>query len=122
MNFNAEMGRAILDDRKTQTRRLVKSDCMHICEKDDGAIWPWREHDSGGDYWYPCLFGEVGDRISVRKTWADVSNEGCPAVAYRAGGGVRDLHEDYGDEQDPNLEKYWFANWYPDLISDTEGN
>lgn len=40
MNFNAEMGRAILDDRKTQTRRLVKSDCMDICEKDDGAIWP----------------------------------------------------------------------------------
>lgn len=43
-------------------------------------------------------------------------------MAYRAGGGVRDLNENDGDEQDPNLEKYWFANWYPDLISDTEGN
>lgn len=69
MIFNAEMVRAILDGRKTQTRRIVKSDCMDIGEKDDGTLWPWREHDNGGDYWYPCPFGEVGDRIWVRETW-----------------------------------------------------
>ncbi|EOT1756571.1 morphogenetic protein [Citrobacter koseri] len=69
MIFNGEMVRAILDGRKTQTRRIVKSDCMDIGEKDDGTLWPWREHDNGGDYWYPCPFGEVGDRIWVRETW-----------------------------------------------------
>jgi len=69
MIFNAEMVRAILDGRKTQTRRIVKSDCMDIGEKDDGMLWPWREHDNGGDYWYPCPFGEVGDRIWVRETF-----------------------------------------------------
>ncbi|MCR6026809.1 hypothetical protein HLI26_07415 [Salmonella enterica subsp. enterica] len=70
MIFNAEMVRAILDGRKTQTRRIVKSDCMDIGEKDDGTLWPWREHDNGGDYWYPCPFGAVGDRIWVRETFA----------------------------------------------------
>lgn len=69
MIFNGEMVRAILDGRKSQTRRIVKSDCMDIGEKDDGTLWPWREHDNGGDYWYPCPFGEVGDRIWVRETW-----------------------------------------------------
>ncbi|MFA1238679.1 hypothetical protein ACCC84_10150 [Serratia odorifera] len=67
--FNGEMVRAILDGRKTQTRRIVKSDCMDIGEKDDGSRWPWREHDEGGDYWYPCPFGQVGDRLWVRETW-----------------------------------------------------
>jgi len=69
MMFNAEMVRAILDGRKTQTRRIVKSDCMDIGEKDDGTLWPWREHDNGGDYWYPCPFGEVGDHIWVREAF-----------------------------------------------------
>lgn len=69
MIFNAEMVRAILDGRKMQTRRIVKSDCMDIGEKDDGTLWPWREHDNGGDYWYSCPFGEVGDRIWVREAF-----------------------------------------------------
>lgn len=79
MIFNAEMVRAILDGRKTQTRRIVKVNCMDICEKDDGSLWPWREDEENhGDYWYPCPFGEVGDRIWVRETWALLGNEdGC---------------------------------------------
>ncbi|PXW49977.1 hypothetical protein DFO55_12935 [Grimontella sp. AG753] len=87
MIFNAEMVRAILDGRKTQTRRIVKSDCMDIGEKDDGTLWPWREHDNGGDYWYPCPFGEVGDRIWVRETCRAVELEsGLDVVSYDAGG------------------------------------
>lgn len=99
MIFNAEMVRAILDGRKTQTRRIVKSDCMDIGEKDDGTLWPWREHDNGGDYWYPCPFGEVGDRIWVRETFAafdadwkfpgrphDLKDGPWPNVIYPASG------------------------------------
>ena len=87
MIFNAEMVRAILDGRKTQTRRIVKSDCMDIGEKDDGTLWPWREHDNGGDYWYPCPFGEVGDRIWVRETCRAIELEsGLDVVSYDAGG------------------------------------
>jgi hypothetical protein len=30
------------------------------------------------DYWHPCPFGAVGDRIWVRETWAILGNEdGC---------------------------------------------
>ncbi|BBE77397.1 ASCH domain-containing protein [Phytobacter sp. MRY16-398] len=84
MIFNSEMVRAILDGRKTQTRRIVKSDCMDIGEKDDGTLWPWREHDNGGDYWYPCPFGAVGDRIWVRETWAEAGASAPELKLYRA--------------------------------------
>ncbi|MFC6121778.1 hypothetical protein ACFPZP_12040 [Citrobacter bitternis] len=88
MIFNAEMVRAILDGRKTQTRRIVKVNCMDICEKDDGSLWPWREDEENhGDYWYPCPFGEVGDRIWVRETCRAVELEsGLDVVSYDAGG------------------------------------
>ena len=135
MIFNAEMVRAILDGRKTQTRRIIKVQpesnqfgLLRISDstkRNDIGKYHWAESNATGTHarskLFSCPFGEVGDRIWVRETWADVNHEGCPAVAYRADGEVRDLHEDDGDEQDPNLEKYWFANWYPDLISGTEG-
>lgn len=68
--FNAEMVRAILDGRKTQTRRIMKADCMEVAEMDDGSLWPWRENgETCEDYWYSCPFGVVGDLLWVRETW-----------------------------------------------------
>lgn len=70
MIFNAEMVRALLDDRKTQTRRIVKCDHQEMAERDDGTLWPWREDcEHGGDIWYPCPYGTVGDRIWVREAF-----------------------------------------------------
>ncbi|MVF02755.1 hypothetical protein [Serratia marcescens] len=100
--FNGEMVRAILDGRKTQTRRIAKAD--------------------NSNHLLGCPFGQVGDRLWVRETWADVNHDGHPAIAYRADGGLRVIGEDDGEEEDPNLEKYWFAQWYADLISGAEGN
>ncbi|WP_312624944.1 hypothetical protein [Scandinavium sp.] len=96
MIFNAEMVRALLDGRKTQTRRPMKSDCMDIGERDDGSRWPWREHNDGGDYWYPCPFGEVGDRIWVRETWSVVShsfNDGGLMIDYVPDRPAKAVHE-----------------------------
>ncbi|AMW57959.1 hypothetical protein CHY68_18060 [Salmonella enterica] len=73
MIFNAEMVSAILSGRKTQTRRPIKwkqTRFTEIAERDDGSLWPWAEDcERGGDIWFTCPFGEVGDRIWVRETF-----------------------------------------------------
>ena len=73
MIFNAEMVRAILDGRKTQTRRPIKwkqTRFTEIGEREDGSKWPWSEDaEHACDFWHPCPFGAVGDRIWVRETW-----------------------------------------------------
>ncbi|CUY57733.1 hypothetical protein LL394_001059 [Serratia marcescens] len=57
--FNGEMVRAILDGRKTQTRRIAKAD--------------------NSNHLLGCPFGQVGDRLWVRETFAVLGNEdGCP--------------------------------------------
>ncbi|ECD9440520.1 hypothetical protein DL122_03545 [Salmonella enterica subsp. salamae] len=73
MIFNAEMVRAILDGRKTQTRRPIKwkqTRFTEMAERDDGSLWPWAEDcERGGDIWFACPYGEIGDRIWVRETF-----------------------------------------------------
>ncbi|EPK4124001.1 hypothetical protein L9H54_002934 [Klebsiella pneumoniae] len=134
MIFNGEMVRAILDGRKTQTRRAIKwkqTRFTEIGEREDGSKWPWSEDaEHACDFWHPCPFGAVGDRIWVRETWSDVNLDGAPAVAYRADDEVYDLMENESllDEdgafnyQDTRVSKYQFAAWHSDLISGIEGN
>ena len=58
--FNAEMVRAILDGRKTQTRRLLK---LQPCGISDATFL---ENLKKTDY--QCPFGKFGDRLWVRET------------------------------------------------------
>ena len=78
MIFNGEMVRAILDGRKTQTRRPIKwkqTRFTEIGEREDGSNWPWSEDaEHACDFWHPCPFGAVCDRIWVRETWGVVSH------------------------------------------------
>ncbi|HBT4730060.1 TPA: hypothetical protein MB315_001830 [Klebsiella quasipneumoniae subsp. similipneumoniae] len=73
MIFNREMVRAILDGRKTQTRRPIKwkqTRFTEIGEREDGSKWPWSEDaEHACDFWHPCPFGAVGDRIWVREAF-----------------------------------------------------
>lgn len=79
MIFNGEMVRAILDGRKTQTRRPIKwkqTRFTEIGEREDGSKWPWSEDaEHACDFWHPCPFGAVGDRIWVRETFSCIGNE-----------------------------------------------
>ncbi|EJD6389307.1 TPA: morphogenetic protein [Klebsiella pneumoniae] len=68
MIFNAEMVRAILDGRKTQTRRPVK---FPVLDKNLGCELAGNElagELSAGNY-LNSAFGKPGDRIWVRETW-----------------------------------------------------
>ncbi|MEQ4919014.1 hypothetical protein [Klebsiella quasipneumoniae] len=133
MIFNGEMVRAILDGRKTQTRRVIANvghdNCLPLQKRTktkDGIY----THVMDAHIYGLCPFGKIGDRIWVRETWSDVNLDGAPAVAYRADDEVYDLMEDKSllDEdgafnyQDPRVRKYQFAAWHSDLISGIEGN
>lgn len=88
MIFNGDMVRAIIDGRKTQTRRPIKwkhTRFTEIGEREDGSRWPWSEDaENVCDYWHPCPFGAVGDRIWVRETWAEAGAGAPDLKLYRA--------------------------------------
>ncbi|MBK4771007.1 MAG: morphogenetic protein [Pantoea sp. Morm] len=91
MIFNAEMVRAVLDGRKTQTRRAVK---FPIRDKDFGCELSGNElvgEVFAGNY-RNCPFGAVGDRLWVRETFATGL---CTAttIAYCATHKPEDLDE-----------------------------
>lgn len=83
MIFNGEMVRAILDGRKTQTRRPVK---LPVIDKNMGCELAGNElagELAAGNYWN-SPFGKPGDRIWVRETWAE-AGAGAPELQlYRA--------------------------------------
>jgi hypothetical protein len=64
--FRGEMVRAILEARKTQTRRVVKD---IECGADGHPYWPGTK--KGGAFLHPsqCPYGKPGDRLWVRETW-----------------------------------------------------
>ena len=74
--FNTEMVRAILDDRKTVTRRLMKP--QPYSEKTDGPLfWCWKGCQwADGGQGFPesgikvCAPYKPGDILYVRETWA----------------------------------------------------
>ncbi|HBR2159103.1 hypothetical protein [Klebsiella pneumoniae] len=104
MIFNGEMVRAILDGRKTQTRRIMKPQ-PEPCPR-GGHWWPSNvfktmlhveeEMQNGKGGWGglvgdACPFGDVGDRIWVREAYRfpasldDVSPTGVGEMAVATG-------------------------------------
>lgn len=86
--FNGEMVRAILDGRKTQTRRIINPAPEMVT---DHSIKPW-EGDPAvlkkllNQHGRKCPFGQVGDRLWVRETHAIV-----PRTAYAMSTGVQQV-------------------------------
>ncbi|EMB2236137.1 morphogenetic protein [Klebsiella pneumoniae] len=83
MIFNGEMVRALLDGRKTQTRRPVK---FPVHDKNLGCELAGNElagELSAGNY-LNSAFGKPGDRIWVRETWADAGASAPDLKLYRA--------------------------------------
>lgn len=91
--FSAPMVRAIIEGRKTQTRRIAK-------ERDVIVVHPNGQVLARGG-WLPelcCPYGVPGDRIWVRETWAPGCDEnaarqlGRPNCYYRATDGEPPSH------------------------------
>lgn len=84
--FSPPMVRALLDGRKTQTRRVLKDQPGDLDRPgmfDDGE---WYVTSSRGDHQTSLAVRfRVGDRLWVRETWADTLSDPNEAV-YRADG------------------------------------
>ena len=101
--FSGPMVRAILEGRKTQTRRIINPQpknrrggrWMYCYEstnkKDEGSFsysWPDKNGNCCADRgWesqitYRCPYGQVGDRLWVREAWAVHPETG--SLLYRA--------------------------------------
>ncbi|MCM7470303.1 hypothetical protein M8R87_17120 [Enterobacter bugandensis] len=76
MIFNGEMVRAILDGRKTQTWRPVNPSTANLLDLQEQ--YPHKKYNIS------CPFGEVGDRIWVRETWAEAGASAPDLKLYRA--------------------------------------
>jgi hypothetical protein len=120
--FSAPMVRAILDGNKTQTRRIAKTvtslpegqgfTCLrkpktNICLPLVDGQWQWQP--AAGDSWRPypkiaeyCPYGQPGDRLWVRETWAPHADIPRGTI-YRADPG--------GDYQD-NSDGF---KWHPSI-------
>lgn len=85
--FNAAMVRAVLEGRKTQTRRVVKPSPEWT---EPGTAWKFSEDGHSGLGWYAynddypeegalfyrCPYGQPGDRIWVRETFQPLFADG----------------------------------------------
>lgn len=101
--FNGEMVRAILDGRKTQTRRVMNNqpctlsgETISVQQDDFNFRWAGDLHnDTSG--WFPCPLGKVGDRLWVRETFkTGVCTEST--IAYKATHKPSDLEEGWYEE------------------------
>jgi len=82
--FSGPMVRAILEGKKTQTRRLVKPPPPRTCQ----TPLIWSDGWSIAGHVYHCPYGKPGDRLWVRETWAENAGS-AGGIIYRA---------DFGDK------------------------
>jgi hypothetical protein len=124
--FSAEMVRAILDGRKTQTRRAIKP------QPTGGVLGLRWDHDMGKPSWIDphgcpvkCPYGRPGDRLWVREAFGfsrqdDDINEVERVVCYKAGAPWYSIlndkseslvHSGYGRKVQPNHFVHHPARW-----------
>lgn len=131
--FNGEMVRAILDGRKTQTRRVMKVQPKQHDHKNYDAPWAckspnyYNTHEADwacrycgegigmdGRSVYRCPFGQVGDRLWVRETFMGLTGTGIEATTGRFEGFTYRADTpagSYGDE----VRKEYGLKWTPSL-------
>lgn len=80
--FSGPMVRAILDGRKTQTRRVAKlTSAGHVKEPRGHRRW----HPGDPEAAFACPYGQPGDRLWVRETWWRPIDFWTPAGCWKRG-------------------------------------
>lgn len=112
--FSGEMVRAILEGRKTQTRRVISPQPAWDAVREE---WTYEDRRGVSRWSGPmgpaacslhygllpsCPYGAPGDRLWVRETHAIV-----PATAYRQSTGVRQIE----DPSDPDMAAIYREGW-----------
>jgi hypothetical protein len=110
--FSGPMVKAILDGRKTMTRRVVKpqpgdppSIGAYFDAYNGGPQWNWWTNDNRLHNDVPiiiCPYGQPGDRLWVRETWkyAGWTEDGEPWIQYATDESkrlIRDVPYDWQD-------------------------
>lgn len=131
--FTAPMVRAILDGRKTQTRRIMKPQPAgdirsHTLPNAQAHAWiSSLRHKYGQTTVHTCPHGQKLDRLWVRETWATVNGECGPGFAYKADGAFMQPEYDgpnFGAGPSFNYDKYpgEYTMWYSDLLEGVPGH
>ncbi|MGK0158859.1 hypothetical protein [Pseudomonas mosselii] len=112
--FSGPMVRAILEGRKTVTRRPIKPSMrgfdvsFELHQQEDGSWRPMHTFDEssmddqGTEHPIACPYGRIGDRLWVREAWAQVNVAQAPGeswVVYRE----CDNRTDYGGPWKPSI-------------------
>lgn len=120
--FSGEMVRAILDGRKTQTRRVMRDVPFDADGPFEAGMAPgsgpfmnqWAmQFSNGAMKRQRCPYGRVGYRLWVRETWYDNisssredEDRSHEHLYYRADGEFHDFFEDFSDDG---------AKWRPSI-------
>ena len=123
--FSAPMVQAILDGRKTQTRRAVKPQPAGEIRRGEPDFNHWidtkywerqnqKENRGIGTRGFACTYGQPGDRLWVRETWMDLQGTGIEIVTgsrERYAYGADTPRGSYGDDQ----RKCYGLKWRPSI-------
>ena len=105
--FSAPMVRALLDGSKTQTRRVAKLTANgHVKEPGGNRRW----HTADFDARLACPYGQPGDHLWVRETWARDSEDG--ALFHRADVGSGGSADDWERNRLDGAPNY---QWRPSI-------
>ncbi|PAW76790.1 MAG: hypothetical protein B9S32_13715 [Verrucomicrobia bacterium Tous-C9LFEB] len=136
-----DMVKPTLADTKTNTRRAVRFPAF--VENPEFNSWQdgfpegrraiFLGSHSEEFFSVKCPYGQIGDRLWVRETWAGANTEDGPAILYRANNHRRYLmHEDAFLEADPTARggrcfdysktgRVDFSAWAGDLEGEDKG-
>ena len=115
--FSGPMVRAILEGRKTQTRRVVKYRVFHnpphALDFHNDSRWVGACHENGrsGNGLKLCPYGQPGDRLWVRETWAShIDEDRLPSRDCSKD--IRFYQECHGDQRGKNPR---IGKWRPSI-------